>query len=26
VLGFSGQYGDTWDADAWYLKVLRSFE
>jgi uncharacterized protein YhjY with autotransporter beta-barrel domain len=26
TLGFSGQYGDTWDAEAWYLKVLKSFE
>ena len=26
TLGFSGQYGDTWDAESWYLKLLKSFE
>jgi uncharacterized protein YhjY with autotransporter beta-barrel domain len=26
TLGFNGQYGSTWDAEAWYLKLLKSFE
>ena len=25
-LGFTGQYGNTWDSESWYLKVLYGFE
>ena len=26
TLGFNGKYGDTWDTEAWYLKLLKGFE
>jgi len=25
-LGFTGQYGNTWDSESWYLKLLYGFE